>query len=458
MGLSSARRDSLKALRRALQDAYRDSVEQHRQRGSESAPVEAVETAEADPRAEGDAGEDSLAMPMLNKGGGRRSPNYEKASAEQIFNYLLDKFPGGEGHDALIEGMERRLEKERARIAKNEPDMRKIASDAKVSDPVEAYEKAHGKWEREMDRVVAQGKKWQQVKQLRLDWLKERGELAIEGKSAEELDRQMGDYLDMKDYVMRRLAAGRVKFRWKGSGEKNATRGLGEHLGLTNSLSERRNYFGWVGKDGAWPEEVAQSLREDAPNGWGERYDDMEFLDVVLDALSSYSRPMDMMRAAAEHRNEIARAERERWAAEEAAAEHGGEEAVGAGEPVARDELDDFFGEHPEAQFSLMGERGASALDASTGSRRMGMSDEQRRGSLAEETEDVPRSEQIVLRGNGVSMSEGDIENAISRAEQDAERMPEPIEFTKENWDKTFPAGKVNTPIGEVSLGAHQFE
>jgi len=88
----------------------------------------------------------------------------------------------------------------------------------------------------------------------------------------------------------------------------------------------------------------------------------------------------------------------------------------------------------------------------------MEMTDEQRRGSLASDTEDVARDEQIVRFGNGVSMSEGDINDAISRAKRDAERMPEPIEFTKENWDKAFPAGKVTTPIGEVSLGAHQFD
>lgn len=70
--------------------------------------------------------------------------------------------------------------------------------------------------------------------------------------------------------------------------------------------------------------------------------------------------------------------------------------------------------------------RSAGEVEARNVSRRMGMSDEDRRGSLAEETEDVPRSEQIVHSGNGVSMSEGarTTENGVRFSLGDERRRP----------------------------------
>lgn|GEM_PF-4727403 len=48
-------------------------------------------------------------------------------------------------------------------------------------------------------------------------------------------------------------------------------------------------------------------------------------------------------------------------------------------------------------------------------------------------------------------------ETAIKKLEELAIPMPE-VEFSKENFDALFPNGKINTPIGEVKIGANQYQ
>lgn len=55
-------------------------------------------------------------------------------------------------------------------------------------------------------------------------------------------------------------------------------------------------------------------------------------------------------------------------------------------------------------------------------------------------------------------MSVKDIDSAIEKAMDEAEEIPELIEFTQENWEKAFPDNKVATPIGEIKIGENQFK
>ena len=60
--------------------------------------------------------------------------------------------------------------------------------------------------------------------------------------------------------------------------------------------------------------------------------------------------------------------------------------------------------------------------------------------------------------GDGENMSADDVEKAIQKAKDNAEKIPEPIDFNKENWDKAFPQARVSTPLGDVKIGENQFE
>lgn len=76
------------------------------------------------------------------------------------------------------------------------------------------------------------------------------------------------------------------------------------------------------------------------------------------------------------------------------------------------EQIDNQIDELNEMLYTSIGydayHRMAGEVEARNVSKRMEMTDEQRRQSLAADTEDVARDEQIVRFGNGVSMSEGD--------------------------------------------------
>jgi len=113
----------------------------------------------------------------------------------------------------------------------------------------------------------------------------------------------------------------------------------------------------------------------------------------------------------------------------------------------------------------------AGEVEARNVTERMNMTEEQRRQSLASETEDVPREDQVVIAGdkNGNSMSiEFTIPEGRDLSEKEVKeihRMMESgaeeeriLEHTEENWLSEFgKEGKVNTPIGEIKMGDSQY-
>ena len=62
----------------------------------------------------------------------------------------------------------------------------------------------------------------------------------------------------------------------------------------------------------------------------------------------------------------------------------------------------------------------------------------------------------IAMRGNQ-NAKNGKREKAIASLAKYAVPMKK-VEFTKENYDRLFPGGRVNTPLGVVKMGEHQFE
>lgn len=116
-------------------------------------------------------------------------------------------------------------------------------------------------------------------------------------------DAKLGDYLDFHDYALRMIANGRVKFVWKNDAENNSIKGLGGHLGLEDSESERKALFSLLAnqdKGGLRPDDAAEQLSEEYNSSLGaEVISSSEALDVILDIIRTYGgKTRDMMNAA----------------------------------------------------------------------------------------------------------------------------------------------------------------
>lgn len=232
---------------------------------------------------------DPYYMPMENKGGGRMSPNWRKATAEQIFNHLNDREnESGRGtlDGNIADGVKRAEDKLKA-VERREP-KGKGRSDAALD-----------KWEKELSEARTQLEKWREVERMR------REQKAAEGDDSDPTWKQAYDEfnssdeepVNLEDYVARHLYG--TKFKWKDKEFENTggrTHGLGGHLGLSKSDKERRGFFGWIDeKNGSYPESVAEGLYANMPDWMRERYDTMEVLDAVLSVVGSNPRPRDMV-------------------------------------------------------------------------------------------------------------------------------------------------------------------
>lgn len=116
-------------------------------------------------------------------------------------------------------------------------------------------------------------------------------------------DAKLGDYLDFHDYALRMIANGRVKFVWKNDANNNSIKGLGGHLGLADSESERKALFSLLAnpdKGGLRPDDAAEQLSEEYNSSLGaEVISSSEALDVILDIIRTYGgKTRDMMNAA----------------------------------------------------------------------------------------------------------------------------------------------------------------
>lgn len=124
------------------------------------------------------------------------------------------------------------------------------------------------------------------------------------GRYSEE-NTALGAPIDFRDYVMRSIATGGVRFIWKDS--ETGTRGLGSHTGLKSN--EERNARIWLlnNENGLYPEEAAEQLLTSYAEelGYTPNIDTSDALSEILDVVSSYATPSSMFEAAQVRHAEI---------------------------------------------------------------------------------------------------------------------------------------------------------
>lgn len=245
-------------------------------------------------------------FPEENKGGGRMSPDWERATTEQIVNRLLDREKTPQPYTVIAE---------RTQVVRNK--LKKIESEKpKGRIDTSSKERKMRDWQNRYDKAKKELQKWYDVKQAFDKAFGERARAEAQANDADitksrdrnKLINFLGDkdYHGLYDFVLRALGAGDTKFRWRSKGEKEAggrvkgsTMGLGGHLGLTDSNKERQLRMGLIDdKNGVWPEEYAEQLYESMDSGMQQQHDAMEVFDTMLDVLRKYNNRVSMLQDA----------------------------------------------------------------------------------------------------------------------------------------------------------------
>ena len=128
----------------------------------------------------------------------------------------------------------------------------------------------------------------------------ERGRQLAQGGRYTEEYKALGPSMSFREYVMRAISSGGVKFLW--SNNQNGTKGLGAHLGLSTPAERGKRIWMLSNSDGVYPEVAAQQLLE----GYAAELGSMEYAEEatgmttidafneLLDVLSSYDSPSTM--------------------------------------------------------------------------------------------------------------------------------------------------------------------
>ncbi len=100
----------------------------------------------------------------------------------------------------------------------------------------------------------------------------------------------LGDYVDLEDYILRAIAGG-VKLKWTGTG---TNKGLGDELGLTSSTQERNLRKSIISDNGMTPQEFAHTIWDEygGENNQGripgmDRLESQDVMNFVLDVANS---------------------------------------------------------------------------------------------------------------------------------------------------------------------------
>lgn len=116
-------------------------------------------------------------------------------------------------------------------------------------------------------------------------------------------DVAMGEAYTPMEHVLREIATGRITFQWS---DKGATQGLGSHLGLSGSNTERQKLIWALSGEGYAPEVAAEIIHSDMPSAMQELVTDQDVSNMILDAFSQYGSPSRMFEAAQQlHGNDI---------------------------------------------------------------------------------------------------------------------------------------------------------
>ena len=135
-------------------------------------------------------------------------------------------------------------------------------------------------------------------------------EIAMNQAEKESLDAYGSDFQDILDAVnqmidetdfesMVAFNAARSKYIWADS--NHGTKGFSSHMFAArgNKRSEQMANIGWLAnrdKGGKYPEEVAERIFADLPDGIKEGHDEMEALDIVIDTIRTANHPATVIR------------------------------------------------------------------------------------------------------------------------------------------------------------------
>ena len=117
----------------------------------------------------------------------------------------------------------------------------------------------------------------------------------------------LGEYLDVEDYVLRSIAGG-MKFKWTGDG---VNKGLGDELGLASSAEEKTARKGILSDDGITPQEFAHAIWDEygGENNNGripglDKLESQDILNFVLDVANSTQTKSEALKKSEEkHKN-----------------------------------------------------------------------------------------------------------------------------------------------------------
>lgn len=129
---------------------------------------------------------------------------------------------------------------------------------------------------------------------------------AIELGNAKERESNMGEYLSLRDYLLRNIGTGKFKFLWNSNEGKKGLKD--EILSSKNTEAERRKRIAFLDNKGYTPESLAEELFENAGQGSeinpGWFNDTQDIRNEIIDILLSNDTPTSMIDAATELRRQ----------------------------------------------------------------------------------------------------------------------------------------------------------
>ena len=135
---------------------------------------------------------------------------------------------------------------------------------------IESAKKNISYWESVVGYEEAQAKQVEEEKrrERRLRMAEARRIQQQKGRYSEE-DKQLGDHIDFRDYVMRTLARGGVRLKWSDSPD-GVIKGLASHLGFKGNQSEQAQRI-WLlsNEEGLYPEAAAEALLQGYADTFG---------------------------------------------------------------------------------------------------------------------------------------------------------------------------------------------
>ena len=182
---------------------------------------------------------------------------------------------------------------------------------------------------------------------------------SIEQGGVKKRESNMGEYLSLRDYLLRNIGTGKFKFLWNSNEGKKGL--VDEILSSKNTESERKKRISFLNNKGYTPASLAEEIEENA--GQGSEINPGWFNDVqdirneIIDILLSHDTPTSMIDAATELRRQPESIEEyyENFVDPELMDQYGEVEEVEVYEEgrlpfeaMSDEELDDYFGDLEE--------------------------------------------------------------------------------------------------------------